>query len=128
MGLGPTQLCLKPGAMPPCSLSPAFLHPELPVKKACKLFAVPDHPLQSRVGLQGRKVPRSWLNGLQIQPSAIRYPSLKKPLSLVAQFLRPGEMLKDGNAQGPMPSPNFTIHILAVREYKDLKDSDMPVD
>ena len=47
---------------------------------------------------------------MKIPQSTITYPTLRKPLSLVARFLKAGEMLEDLNTTGP--TPNFPTVIL----------------
>ena len=43
--------------------------------------------------------------------STILYPTLRKPLSLVAQFLDPGDSLENVQTLGPYPLPKFSVMI-----------------
>ena len=76
------------------------------------LFAGHQHPLQQYIKLEGRKVEQSWIEGLQTQTTTMHYPTLKKPLALVARFLSAGEVLEDLYTPGPTPSPQFPVTIL----------------
>lgn len=52
---------------------------------------------------QTRTVRLPWLNEMEAQQAGGHYLALRKPISLVARFLKAGEVLEDQNTTGPTP-------------------------
>ena len=88
------------------------------------MFAAADHPLQEYIELVSRQISQPWLNARGPQGTGtgtgtgrkVHYPTLRRPMSLVARHLRAGEILEDTHIAGPSPTPPFPISMARLED------------
>ena len=81
------------------------------------VFAAADHPLWEYIGLTSRTIQQPWLNTKGIHNKKVHYPTLHRPISLVARYLRAGDVLEDTHLPSPgLPPPPFSISITHLEE------------
>ena len=107
-----------PPGHPPPPLRAILDH--LSARYAIRLvFAAADHPLQEYIGLTSRTIQQPWLSTRGIHNRGVHYPTLHRPMSLVARHLRAGDVLEDTHSPSPAPSPPFPISITHLEEPAD---------
>lgn len=82
------------------------------------LFTNSSHPLHRHTRLPDRTIRKRWLEEIRSQHTleAVRHPSLKRPLALVARFLTDGDVMEDlANPDRGRPPP-FSVAIRKVEE------------